>query len=91
MGLARAPNNPPPPLGSLSSSLGPTGEWGGGGAELCLRGAGVGVRPKGGGGGGGGDPPHSGDPELLEASKAGGEEIFWPKLTCAEGARDLIG
>ena len=33
---------------------------------------------------GGGDPPPPGDPGLLE----GAEEIFWPKLTCAEGARE---
>ena len=32
-------------------------------------------------GGGGGSP---GDPELLEAPK----KILWPKLTCAEGARE---
>ena len=43
----------------------------------------------GGGGGGlwGGPPPPSGDPELLEGAE-GAEEIFWPKLTCAEGARE---
>ena len=38
------------------------------------------------GGAVGGTPP-SGDPELLEAPKAP-KNVFWPKLTCAEGARE---
>ena len=42
---------------------------------------------KGGAGGGGGAPPPSGDPELLEATKAL-KEFFGPKLSCAEGARE---
>ena len=35
-------------------------------------------------GGAVGGPPPPGDPELLEAPK----KFFWPKLTCAEGARE---
>ena len=54
------------------------GGWGGG---LVVGGS------KRGGGGVWGDPHLSGDPELLEAPKAF-EQIFWPKLTCAKGARE---
>ena len=61
------------------------------GPDCSLRGRGS----EGGGGAVGGIPPPPGDPGLLEAPKAPNkfEVIFWPKLTCAEGARKnfLIG
>ena len=53
--------------------------------EFSLRGRGG---PRGVDGWGcGGDPPPAGAPDLLEAPKAL-KKIFWPKLSCAEGARE---